>query len=84
MARQVNARLQVWAKTLMDDTECLEEVRTRFQLRMLDKFRAANKDVREEINHIIDNEQLFFEELAAICDEIQGNINEPADDNPNN
>ncbi len=75
MPRVTNARLQNWAATLMGDDECLQEVRDRFQLKMLDLFRAADAAKREEINHIMDNEKLFFEELAAICDEV-GTVNE--------
>lgn len=80
MARVNKTRLQVWAKTLIEDTECLNEVRDRFQLRLLEMFRGADKDKRDEINHIMDNEQMFFEELQAICDEIMDSINEPEDD----
>ena len=79
MNRANNTRLVNWAKTLIEDTECIEEVRNRFQLKMLDRFRAAPHDVRDEINHIMDNEQAFFEELQAICDEII-NVNDDAVD----
>ena len=74
MARLSKTRLQTWAKTLLDDEECLNEVRDRFQLRMLDIFRAANREKRDEINSIMDNEKLFFEELHAIVAEI-GEVN---------
>ena len=63
----------------MDDEACVQEVRDRFQLKMLDRFRASTKEVRDEINHIMDNEQAFFEELAAICDEIR-EVNQSEED----
>jgi hypothetical protein len=80
MSRVNNTRLQNWAKALLDDEACVQEVRDRFQLKMLDRFRTSNKEVRDEINHIMDNEQAFFEELNAICDEI-GEVNEVEDVN---
>lgn len=76
MGRVTDTRLQNWASALMENEECLAEVRDRFQLRMLDRFRGAPAAEREEINHIMDNEQAFFEELQSICDEIR-NINAP-------
>ena len=79
MARVSQTRLANWASALIDDEECMQEVRDRFQLKMLDRFRAANKDVRDEINYIMDNEQAFFEELQSICDDIR-NVNQPEED----
>jgi hypothetical protein len=77
-----NTRLQNWAKALIEDEVCMQEVRNRFQLRMLSRFRASTHEVRDEINHIMDNEQAFFEELTAICDEIL-DVNDGADDSVN-
>ena len=76
MARVNQTRLENWASSLINDTDCMNEVRDRFQLRMLERFRSAEKDKRDEINYIMDNEAAFFEELQAICDEIITDVNQ--------
>jgi hypothetical protein len=74
MAKATMTQLQNWCKTLVDDEACMEEVRRRFQLRMLEKFRMADKEKREAINAIMDNEVMFFDELKMIAAEV-GDIN---------
>lgn len=84
MSRVSQTRLENWASSLINDEACLQEVRDRFQLKMLDRFRSSPAAMREEINHIMDNEAAFFEELQAICDEIRPvNQSEEEENNPN-
>lgn len=80
MGRVSDAQLQTWAQNLMADGECLQEVRDRFQMRMLAKFRKANPAEREMINAIMDNEVMFFDELKAIVAAAETVNEEPDDD----
>ena len=80
MGRVSDAQLQTWAKNLMADQECLQEVRDRFQMRMLAKFRKAAPAERELINAIMDNEVLFFDELKAIVAKAETVNDDPDED----
>lgn len=76
-----NQRLIEIGKYLFADPEAIEEIRTRFQLRMLKRFRGADKQKRRMINAIMDNEQAFWEEMKIILgQEEQTNIEGEEDD----
>lgn len=47
----------------------LDAVREEVQFKLFNKFRTASPDEREQINHIMDNEALFFNQLEAIRDD---------------
>ena len=64
-----------WASQLVGMEACMEELKFRFQLRMLEKFRSASPEEREQINAIMDNYDLFMEELLIVAGNTEKNIN---------
>ena len=54
------------ANTIMNHP-ALEATRERVARRLFDKFRTSNPEERDLINTIMDNEHLFFNEIASIA-----------------
>lgn len=54
---------------LVLDHPAKEQVRTRVQLRLFERFRKASPEERDVINAIMDNEQLFWREIEAVVAE---------------
>ena len=59
------AQLENYANSVLND-DAMQEVRDRVQLSLFKKFRVSNPEEREVINAIMDNENLFYDELRKI------------------
>ena len=76
------AALESFAASILNNEEALLEVRDRFQMKMLQKFRMAPPAEREQINAIMDNEKMFFDELKAILGAAEV-VNDTVEESPN-
>jgi len=71
-------QLQDFAKYVMEH-DALNEFRERVKMRCFEQFRSATPAMREELNAIMDAEQMFFEEINKVFNELLGDI--PVNDN---
>ena len=69
-------QLEVYAKYLTDNPEMLEEVITRVQKRLFDKFITASDIERKELGSIVNAMDLFRAELNDILVEAIPTIND--------